>query len=1149
MKKNNQTPARYGAQAANMRRRLLPVLVAACFNSSAALANPSGAQIVNGQAAFSSQGNILTITNTPGTIINWQSFGINAGEVTRFVQQNAGSSVLNRVVGQDPSKILGALQSNGRVFLINPNGVVFGKGAQVDVNGLVASSLDISNEDFLAGNMNFRIGDKAGKLRNQGRITTPHGGQVYLIAPDVENSGIITSPQGDVMLAAGHAVKLVDSANPDLHVVVSARDNQALNIGRIVAQGGKTGIYGALVKQRGIINANSAVVGENGKIVLKASRDIDVAAGSMTSANGIEGGSVTLQSDGTTLVQGRVEAKGEDGKGGQISMLGQRVGLDGPAVLDVSGKTGGGTVLVGGDYQGKGTAPNASVTYTGEQASIKADATENGDGGKVVVWADHTTRSYAQISARGGARGGNGGLVETSGKKYLDVGASFPDVRAPRGVSGTWLLDPENILIAPAASTPVAGLSWELAADGTTMLNSAVLIGYLQSQGSAIVSTSGNGTGNGNITLADGLDAALTSDATLTLRAHNDIALNNRINASGGKLDLILDADQDGNGAGGVYLNRGMSLNGGDASISGNFIRFAALSTLDASKVDLRADKLTVDGTITASNASIRPYTPGRAITVGSADCHASPCLAISNLHRIEASVIGIGDNDETPAGPIYVAGITNSGKSAASDRSSLTTRIGLLSGSDVTQGGAIDVEDLGVIAGGAVRLDNPGNAVTNLAGTAGAGGFAFVNKKTMTAATLHGDDYAVNGITSDGGNISLSTVGTGDLNLNAAINAGTGDVDIKAAGSITSLAMVSGNRLNAEATNGILLMSEVNALGAVNNDKTGNSEIILMNHGDLTLHGVRQKGGAGDITIYSYGDDSFSNYRNDTANVAEGGSIRLASGIDAGAGSVSLMTGGAISGSGVLVKGDHLTALAGKGMSLSTSVASLSVMNIDETGSSDIRVANTGEMTLYMASQLGTGAGNISITNQGAFTVAAGQSVTTETGNISLTAHSPLTIEGNVASGSGNISLEAGASHSGNDVLTISGRVSTTGSVGLKAGDAIRITGTVESPAITRGGNVNGGPRPTPQPLPDSGQPPGHDAAPVINVRKMVDTANDSLLAWFDPASAIVNGNKGSAGHEPAPEEAKAENGKAAAAQENNGARKNEAAKKLVCN
>jgi filamentous hemagglutinin family protein len=310
-----------------------------CLSTMPALANPLGPQVVNGQASFAQQGNTLAITNSPNAIINWQSFSIHSGEITRFIQQNPNSSVLNRIVGQDPSLILGALQSNGRVFLINPNGIFFGQGARVDVNGLVASTLSLSNQDFLAGKMNFTAGGKSAGIQNQGAITTPNGGQVYLIAADVQNSGIITSPRGDIVLAAGHTVQLVDSANPDLHVVVSANESKAVNVGQIIAQGGKIGIYGALISQRGIVSADSLVVGENGKIVFKASRDTLLEGGSRTSATGA-------------------------GKGGDIRILGERVALTGDAKVDVSGNAGGGTVIVGGDYQGRNTSiQNAQQSY------------------------------------------------------------------------------------------------------------------------------------------------------------------------------------------------------------------------------------------------------------------------------------------------------------------------------------------------------------------------------------------------------------------------------------------------------------------------------------------------------------------------------------------------------------------------------------------------------------------------------------------------------------------------------------------------------------------------------------------------------------------------------------------------------------------
>ena len=427
-----------------LRVKAVTLAVASCFAvtvPTATLANPNGFAVVNGQVTFNYNGNTLTVTNTPGSIINWQRFSIGSSELTRFIQQSAASSVLNRVIGVDPSLILGALQSNGRVFLINPNGILFGAGAQLDVGGLVASTLNLSNQDFLAGRLKFTDTPDAGSVVNRGAITTPTGGQVYLIAPNVQNTGIITSPQGEVILAAGRSVELVDAGTPGLRVELTAPDNEAVNVGQIIANSGKIGIYAGLIRNSGVIRADGVVVGEHGEILLKATQNTTIDAGATITANGAQGGNITIQSGDTTLVSGTVEAKGSEGQGGTVQLLGNRVGVIDGAVVDASGQAGGGTVLVGGDYQGRNPdVQNAWRTYVGPTASIHADAIASGDGGKVIVWSDDATRVYGSISARGGAQSGNGGFVETSGHS-LDV-TRGPDVSAPSGTGGTWLLDP-----------------------------------------------------------------------------------------------------------------------------------------------------------------------------------------------------------------------------------------------------------------------------------------------------------------------------------------------------------------------------------------------------------------------------------------------------------------------------------------------------------------------------------------------------------------------------------------------------------------------------------------------------------------------------------------------------------------------------------
>ena len=401
------------------RVKLLCALVASCF-AAEGLANPTGPAVVSGSASFNAVGKNLTVTNSPNAIINWQGFSIGAGEATRFQQQSAASAVLNRVVGQDPSAILGTLSSNGRVFLVNPNGILFGQGSRVDVGGLVASTLNITDSDFLAGRLNFQAGALAGSIVNQGEIVSSSGGRIYLVAPDVQNHGLISSPGGEVLLAAGKTVSLVDADVPNLQVEVQA-GGEALNVGQIITQGGKAGIYAGLINQRGIVRADSASKDATGRIVFKASDTTILDAGSVTSAAGA--------------------------KGGEIQALGNKVGLVGNAQVDASGDAGGGTVLIGGDYQGKNSdVQNAWRTYLAPQSSITADAITSGDGGKVIVWSDDATRAYGTISARGGAQSGNGGFVEVSGKNWLDFNATV-DTSASKGSTGVLLLDPAAVSI------------------------------------------------------------------------------------------------------------------------------------------------------------------------------------------------------------------------------------------------------------------------------------------------------------------------------------------------------------------------------------------------------------------------------------------------------------------------------------------------------------------------------------------------------------------------------------------------------------------------------------------------------------------------------------------------------------------------------
>ena len=171
---------------------------------SLALAGPAGGTVVAGQASIhGAPGATVISQGSQNAVINWASFNVGKGESVQFQQPNSNAVALNRVLGSDGTTILGNLSANGKVFIVNPNGILFGQGASVNTAGLVASTLDINNADFMAGNYKFS-GNGSGKVLNQGSISAP-GGYVALLGANVSNEGTIQARLGSVALAAARA--------------------------------------------------------------------------------------------------------------------------------------------------------------------------------------------------------------------------------------------------------------------------------------------------------------------------------------------------------------------------------------------------------------------------------------------------------------------------------------------------------------------------------------------------------------------------------------------------------------------------------------------------------------------------------------------------------------------------------------------------------------------------------------------------------------------------------------------------------------------------------------------------------------------------------------------------------------------------------
>ncbi|HRQ89519.1 MAG TPA: filamentous hemagglutinin N-terminal domain-containing protein, partial [Bacteroidia bacterium] len=266
-------------------------------------ANPHGGVVVHGdvQIGAGTGGNLQILQGSQNAIIDWQGFSISAGELTQFLQPGSSSAVLNRVTGGDPSAIHGALQANGNVFLINPSGILVGPSGSIDVHGLVLSTLDVDNGEFLArGDMVFKGGSDKG-VTNLGRISAI-GGDVFLIGRTITNSGTVKASQGRVGLAAGEEVLLkADTGLEGERIFVRATGSGASGTG-ILNDGT---IEGAAVELKAHGNLYALAINNKGSV----------------RATGAEntGGRVFLRGVGGGIANsGSIEASASVGSGGRV---------------------------------------------------------------------------------------------------------------------------------------------------------------------------------------------------------------------------------------------------------------------------------------------------------------------------------------------------------------------------------------------------------------------------------------------------------------------------------------------------------------------------------------------------------------------------------------------------------------------------------------------------------------------------------------------------------------------------------------------------------------------------------------------------------------------------------------------------------------
>ena len=1006
---------------------------------------PTGGQITNGAGQIHApQGTHLQIDQyTQKMIAEFGSFSIGANARVNLSQPGASSIALFRDVGGDPSKIFGNLTANGQLFISNQNGVLFGASARVDVGALFATSLSITDQDFMAGRYHWYNEGNAGSVVNQGQIVTANG-YTALVGPQVRNDGIIIARAGSVALAAGDRVSLdmIGDGLISVSVDQSAYNASVINTGSITADGGTVlltarsanALLDTVINNSGTIRANS-LVERNGEIVL-------------------DGGNA-----GVVAVSGTLQAAGVDAgtTGGTIKVLGNKVGLFGTASLDASGDAGGGTVLVGGNYQGAGTEQNATAAYVGRDASINADARTTGNGGRAIVWSDETTRVFGSISARGGTESGNGGLIETSGKAYLDVNGARINASAPQGEAGTWLLDPRNVeVVAAITGTQVSGAGGVF--DPTSTTNAQVLASdittALTTGGTNVtIHTGTDGADAGNITVNAVIVPVLTAARTLTFDAANHIQVNQPIAALGNALAVNLFANSANfaaaSGTGSVTVGASITTNGGTFQSSGvAFNNTGGLITTGAGTVNINhTGAVTIGANIGATDAAVSVtgsgLTVAAATTVNSGTAALSVNAGVGTLTMNAASLLLTTGTATLTADAMALdatsqvggtAAATGSAAAAVIQPSTAGTAIGLAGGAGALN---LTTAELATIRATNVRIGNATAGALQTGAWIPVTTFApgsltlFANGITQTGAINLGTStsdllirgagdvvldtdnvFAIVAASKSAGSLSITNVATNPLTVGSVTD------DVGTANGITAPGGVS---LTASGAGGSLTVNQ--------NISTTNGNVSLAGTGVTVATGVSVSSGSGAILID--GNDGAIQLNDSTliTSNATATAVQIIDGTTAALGNITAASGTVVFGGAAA---DNLSGAV-------TQNASTAV-NADT-----VTVNSGGAVTLDSATNTLTNVG--AVTRGGALTVVDSADGLTLTGSAST---GTTTNAVSITTSDGTLALGANAIVGDSVALTSNGAV---GDISSIAGGTI--TANATTVALTAGRNV----------------------------------------------------------------------------------------------
>ena len=502
----------------------------------------------------------------------------------------------------------------------------------------------------------------------------------HVLANGVKNTGLIQADGGQVTVSARTAGNVLNNAI-DMGGVVEAhyvdKEGNSLTLSKTAAANSTAAVPTGTPTI--VLSADNGTVAVSGKLdvsnkkgqagsVAISGKNVKMVATTVIDMGGMEGGELELaggnEAGDTVQVAGNINAQGSaQGHGGTVNVSGNDVNVQTTAVINASGGLGGGTVNIGGSARGFGPLANAQFTTIASGASILADATVNGNGGQVVIWSDEDTQVHGLISAKGGILGGNGGSVETSGS-HLDIAGSTINLTAAKGQTGTWLLDPENVIIQDNNGVDSGATN----SDGTYLGTANASIIDVQNLINALnlsnitISTDGVGTAEGDITIAS---PVLWSGATsLTLNASHNIFLtansaNAILNGQNINSSLVLNANQVAflAGSGQAAISAGQVTVNADVQLGQN-------ASMTATHADVVVNGDVAGGyNLTVSNSGQASVITGAITGTNTALTHTgSGLLTLTNSNNnytggtdIEAGVISLATNATLGTGVVKI--------------------------------------------------------------------------------------------------------------------------------------------------------------------------------------------------------------------------------------------------------------------------------------------------------------------------------------------------------------------------------------------------------------------------------------------------------------------------------------------------------------